>query len=258
MKFLLAVILLPALAFGQFTMRQGISPVPSSAPAALPNSIGCYGDSIMAGACSAINVCVRVSAAITGSISANDAVSGYTASQISTCYFTGVGGTCDPYATQCLGDACGTLLIQGGVNSLKAPGAVTGVVEQETLDEIQPIVLNALGRGRRVVWVGVLPYASCDVLTCPILVDPDERARNYNTLMMAACTALKPTYGSLIQCVSPYSDFAMLGPAPDFTPGYLKTIYACADGIHLDDSGGKTGPQVLACDILTALGYACP
>ena len=249
--------LVPALAFGQFTMPHGVSGASSSA-SVLPNSIGCYGDSIIAGACQNVNVCVRVSNAITGSISANDGVSGYTASQISTCYFTGVGGVCDPYGTQCLGEACGTLVIQGGVNSLKAPGAVTGIVEQETVDTMRPIVADALSRGRRVVWVGVLPYASCDVLTCPTLVDPDIRAREYNSLMATACLELRGTYGALLSCVSPYNNFAMLGPAPDFDPGYLATQYACSDGIHLDDQGGKTGPQTLACAILTALGVACP
>jgi hypothetical protein len=247
-------LLLPGLALGQFARRQtGVSGGGSITPV-LPNSIGCYGDSIIAGACSVINPCVRVSNAIPGSSSSNDGVSGYTAAQISTCYFTGVGGVCDPYSTQCVGEACGTLIIQGGVNSLKAPGAVTGVVEQETLDEMQPIVVNALSRGRRVVWVGVLPYASCDLLTCPILVDPDQRATTYNALMMSACTALQGTYGSaLLKCVSPYDQFEDPPGSGD-----LASEYACSDGIHLDDQAGKTGPQTLACDILIALGYACP
>lgn len=248
-------ILVPLMASAQFALPRNFTSQGGPIPIPLPNSVGCYGDSIMAGACQGINVCVRVSAQITGSISANDAVSGYTASQISTCYFTGVGGVCDPYTTQCIGDACGTLLIQGGVNSLKAPGAITGIVEAQTVAEMKPIVVNALGRARRVVWIGVLPYASCDVLTCPILMDPDTRAREYNRLMLIECANLQAAYGALLSCVSPYDQFQATPPPP----GILGTPYACADGIHLTDVGvDKIGPQTLACDVLTALGVACP
>jgi hypothetical protein len=259
MRIVLLCVFFPALVFAQFALPRNFTSRASPGPIPLPNTIGCYGDSIIAGACQNVNVCVRVSNAIAGSTSVNDGVSGYTAAQISTCYFDGVPGTCDPYATQCNGEPCGTLIIQGGVNSLKAVGAVTGVVEAATLAQMQPIVEDALGRGRRVAWIGVLPYASCDALTCPELVDPDERATTYNSLASAACVSLQSSYGSaLLKCVFPYADFAMLGPAPDFDPGYLKTEYACSDGIHLQDTSGKTGPQTLACDVLTALGVACP
>lgn len=252
---LLLVLLIPAFASAQFALPRNFTSRVSPGPTPLPNTIGCYGDSIIAGACQNINVCVRVSNAIAGSTSANDGVSGYTAAQISGCYFDGVPGTCDPYTTQCNGEPCGTLVIQGGVNSLKAMDAVTGVVEAATLAQMQPIVEDALGRGRRVAWIGVLPYASCDIATCPVLVDPDQRATTYNSLASSACASLQSTYGSaLLKCVFPYDDFEAAGDPP----GRLDAQFACSDGIHLDDQAGKTGPQELACDVLTALGVACP
>lgn len=115
MRGIVLLVLLPWVALAQLALPRNFAPHASVGPTPLPNSIGCYGDSIMAGACQNINICVRVSDGIAGSTSSNDGISGYTAAQIS-----------------------------------------------------------------------------------------------------------------------------------------------CSDGIHLQDTGGKTGPQTLACDVLTALGYACP
>ena len=206
----------------------------------LPNTYGCYGNSIMAGACNAQSPCSRVGDAIPGSAISQNAVSGYTALQIRNAYFAN-------YSTSCIDEECGTILLNGGVNSLKAPGAITGIVEQETLDYMLEVVDHALARGRRVVWIDVLPYASCDIATCPVLVDPGERARTYNALKAAACAARFSIY---LDCVVAYEEFESV-----ITPDFLATQYACSDGIHLQDTAGKTGPQLLTALILAALGY---
>lgn len=241
LRIVIALALLPALAFAQFAARRGtVASGGGAADPILPNSFGCFGDSIMAGACNAISPCARTGMGVPGSTYSQWAVSGYTAAQINDQYF-------DHYATGCNGEECGYILVNGGVNSLKAPEAVTGVVEAQALAEMTAIVDQALGRGRRVVWIGVLPYASCDIATCPVLVDPGTRARTYNSLMATACAVRA---GPLLSCIIPYEQFES-----DEIPDALRDDYACSDGIHLQDTAGKTGPQALTALILDVLGY---
>lgn len=247
---LLALLMLAGSAHAQFVPTypgdyRGLVAGGSTSSSLLPNSLGCFGDSLVAGACSVVNVCTRVAAGIPGvsyTNAQNWAVSGHTAQQIRDRYFAN-------YATACNGEECGSVLVQGAVNTLKTPGAVTGEVEQQALDTMLEVVDHALGRGRRVVWLAVLPYASCDEITCPVLVDAGARAREYNRLMAAACAS--PTRaGPRLKCVLPYTTFES-----STTADYLDSQYACSDGIHLDDQAGKTGPQTLAALILSALGY---
>jgi hypothetical protein len=204
----------------------------------------------MAGACSSRAACERVGDGLPGAVVKNRAQAGYTAQQISDRYFA-------EYATACNGSECGTVVVQGIVNTLKTGDAVTGVVEQTGLTTMKAIVVHALQRGRRVVWVGPLPYASCDVATCPSLVDPGQRAATYNALMAAECTTLQRQYPRL-RCIIPYDAFenptdTNNDGVDDAPPDYLKTDFACSDGIHLQDSSGKTGPQTLAALILAAI-----
>lgn len=207
-----------------------------SAPAALlPNTYGCFGDSIMAGACSGYSPCTRLATALPGASTSQWAVSGHTAQQIRDRYFAN-------FLTACGGEECGTVVLEGGVNTLKQPEAVTGTAERAALALMLEVVDQALSRGRRVVWIGVLPYASCGPSTCPVLVDPGERARNYNTLLAAACAARA---GPRLRCVLPYADFESTT-----TADYLRADYACADdGIHLQPAGA----QALADLMLQAL-----
>lgn len=233
------LICVPFVAFAQFKART-IIPGGNAPGPALPNTFMCLGDSIMAGACNASSPCTRVQAGIPGSITKQFAVSGYTAQQIRDQYFAN-------YATACNSEECGTILVEGGVNSLKASDAITGVVEQETVDKMLEIVDAAREDGRRVVWIGVLPYGTCDPSVCPTLVDPGVRATTYNALMMAACAARA---SPLLKCIDPYDTFE----SPS-TANALNADYACSDNIHLQDTAGKTGPQVYTGLILAALGY---
>lgn len=207
----------------------------------VPNEFVCYGDSIMAGACSATPPCELLAQSISGATSANEAVSGYTADQISTCYFDGVMGQCNAYSDQAI------VVIEGGVNSLKGGDAVTSVVEPATVATMREIVEDALGRARRVVWLDVLPYATCAPEACPVVTDAHLRATTYNSLKSAACAAIN---NPRLQCLSLYQDFE--DPEED---GALSSTYACADDfIHLKQAGSNR----LACRILIALGRTCP
>lgn len=214
-----------------------------SGGAHIPNTFACFGNSIMAGACSATPPCEAVVGAIAGASGVNEAVSGYTAAQISTCYFSGVVGQCNTYDP----DAHAIVLIEGGVNSLKAGDAVTGVVEAATVATMRAIVVDALARARRVVWLDVLPYATCNPVTCGTLVDAHQRATTYNALKAAACAEIN---NPKLSCISLYDEFE--DPEEE---GALSDTYACADDfIHLKQAGSNR----MACRILTALGKSCP
>ncbi len=212
--------------------------------APIPRSYTCYGDSILRGATPP--ACEGFIGEIEDAVGTNQSVPGYTAAQISTCYFTGINGICSAYENSCsTGSACATVVIEGGVNTLKSGDAVTGVIEGQTLATMRAIIEDALVRARRVVWLDVLPYASCDEATCPNLADAHVRASAYNALKAQACAELN---NPRLRCVALYDDFE--GPSH----GELKALYRSADGIHLNQDGANH----LACRILTALGEACP
>jgi hypothetical protein len=229
------LVLLGQFATPKVAANRSVSPSPP-----LPNTYMCVGNSIMAGACNAQSPCTRIQAGIPGSTAKQFAVSGYTAVQIRDQYLAN-------YATACNGEPCGTIIVEGGVNSLKASDAITGIVEPETVATMLEIVVHALARGRRVIWMGILPYGTCSIDVCPILVDPGPRATTYNADMLAACTALA---NPLLTCIDPYSTFQS-----GLTPNALASQFACSDNIHLQDTSGKTGPQTYTALILAALGY---
>lgn len=230
----------------------------SSIVAPLPHRYVCYGNSIFNGACSSSSICAAFQSAIPGATAFNESVSGYTAAQIRTCYFDGIPGVCDSYETACGGTPCQRVLLGGPVNSLKAPGAVTGVVEQEALEDELAIVDHALSQGWQVVWTDGLPYSTCAAATCPVLVDAHQRMTTYNTLKAQACAAR--SNNPLLKCVSGlyelFEDQLEEGEDPEeHVEGALSDAYACADDhIHLKNEG----TDLLKCRMLTMLGLACP
>lgn len=241
----------PLLALSLAILSQGVQYAPgysvSRAHAAggtpIPNTIACYGDSIMAGACSPTPPCEAVIGAITGATGSNEGVSGYTAEQIATCYFDGEPGQCNAYNAS----THAIVLIEGGVNSLKSGDAVTGVVEAATVATMRSIIGDALTRARRVVWLDVLPYATCNPLTCGTLVDAHQRATTYNALKASACAEIN---NPRLSCITLYDEFE-----DTEEEGALSATYACADDfIHLKQAGSNR----MACRILTALGKTCP
>lgn len=152
-------------------------------------------------------------------------------------------------ATDCLGEPCGTWIVQGAVNTLKLPDYV--LMTDEVVSEI---ALNGDGAsilGMADAWdylhatyphngiiaIGVLPFKGCDFLTCPFLVRPGERARTYNAKFLAAC-AQRPW----LACLSPYADFE-----DPLNPDYLDPDIAYSDGIHLVQAGYvRLAPMIAA------------
>lgn len=195
-------------------------------------TLSAFGDSIAAGACGS-PLDYQISLLLpAGYVHKSNAHAGETADQIAKRVLSEA-------ATACLGEPCGTYVLEGGVNTLKSTGfdltpdadvaayalngddaSVLGMMDAvDNLRTAQPY--------SAVILVGVLPYAGCDALTCPSLVRPGNRAALYNAALLAACAA-RPW----LKCVSPYADFE----DPD-APDYLKPAIACTDGIHLLTAG---------------------
>lgn len=153
-------------------------------------------------------------------------------------------------ATACLGGPCGYYVVHGMVNILKnatydayaaadvAAIAVhgssatnsgtcnTSVTDDcglmDTVDWLHTHQANA-----RIFAIGMLPYASCDVGTCGILVEPGPRSVAADAALVAACST-RPW----LTCIFPYNSFR------DGTTHNLSPTYACAsDFIHLKQAG---------------------
>jgi lysophospholipase L1-like esterase len=172
----------------------------------------------------------------TGYVVVNLGASGETAHQIAARVLEGA-------ATACVGEPCGTYVLEGGVNTLKSAtyaasaaetvaavalegdGGSDGADDRGMIDAAD--FLRATYPTAQVLLVGVLPYAGCDVATCPSLVQPAARASAYNTALLTAC-ASRPW----LTCILPYA--ALEDPSQ---PDYLLPAYACADGIHLVNAG---------------------
>lgn len=199
-----------------------------------PAAVGCFGNSIYAGACGEpVCAVLKSNYLAAGYAQVSHARSGETADQIAHRIQSEA-------ATACFGVPCGVWAVEGGVNSLKladfGADALPAVVANYALNGDDHEVLGMLDAvdwlhivypRSKVLLSGVLPYAGCDSATCPILIDPGPRARAYNTAMLAACAA-RPW----LTCTSPYEDFE----DPD-NPDHLKPMLACPDGIHLLTSG---------------------
>jgi hypothetical protein len=222
-------------------------------------TVGWYGDSITQGACSSSAPPARLDVQLAaagkpGYVVTNAGVSGETAHQISARAQAGS-------ATACIGEPCGHYVVQGAVNTLKSAAhnalSVAAVAQLAlhgasasssgtcatgtpdacgTMDTVD--YLHSTHPGARIFAIGVLPYASCDAGTCPSLVDPGERAREYNRILRVEC-ASRPW----LTCVMPYDTFKE--PGTD----NLSSTYACeADYIHLND----VGSEQLASEVLNS------
>lgn len=225
-------------------------------------SIGWYGDSLTRGACSGIPPPERLDAALSaagkpGYMVKNAGESGETAHEISVRAQAGS-------ATACLGTACGHYVVQGAVNTLKsadfnassaasvaqvalhgASSANSGTCNTAvanacgTMDTVD--FLRATHGNARILVIGVLPYASCNQITCPDLVEPGERALAYNAALQTECASR-----TWLTCILPYDTFR------DGATHNLKAAYACAtDGIHLKDEGSEQ----LAQEVLNAVAW---
>lgn len=191
-------------------------------------TVGCFGDSIFAGACGQ-SVCYQLGLRLPpGYVETNLAVSGETAHQIATRVMAEA-------ATACLGEPCGTYFMNGGVNTLKEAGNA-GLSD----DDVADLALNGgdgsmLGMLDAIDYLhstypragvgisGVTPYAGCDNATCPSLVRPGPRAAAYNARLLEACAA-RPW----LMCTFPYA--ALEDPE---NSDHIRPAIACADGIHL-------------------------
>ena len=229
---------------------------PADAPP--PRTFVCYGDSIMAGACSPTPLCEAVGTALAGSRTSNEAVSGYTPAQIKVCYEGGDSSNCLGYAAACGDRDCGYVLLNGGVNKLKAGDAVTGEVEAQAVATMFQVVDDILANTESIVVLfDVLPYATCNPSTCPVVTDAHLRATEYNRLKAAACTAR--ANNPRLKCITSYAAMEEQPEGPEDPdpppPGALSGTYACADDlIHLK----QAGTDFLGCQALTALGFPCP
>jgi hypothetical protein len=191
-------------------------------------TVGCAGDSIFAGACGH-PVCYELGLLLpAGYVETNLAVSGETAHQIATRVMAEA-------ATACVGEPCGTYLVNGPVNTLKHPanaGLSDAAVAELALNGDGASVLgmmdavdflrSAYPRARIGIY-GVTPYAGCNEATCPGLIRPGPRAAAYNAKLLEACAA-RPW----LMCAFPYAALEDPGNAD-----HLRPDIACADGIHL-------------------------
>lgn len=244
--------------FGGTGRRGGVAPSAAIHPA----TVAWYGDSLTQGACSGTAPPPRLDALLAtggkpGYTVSNRGIAGETAHEISARAQSGS-------ATACLGTACGHYVVQGAVNTLKsadynastaasvaqvalhgasssssgtcATGTPNACGTMDTVDYLRATHTNA-----RIIVIGVLPYASCNQLTCPDLVEPGERATEYNAALQSECTA-RPW----LTCVLPYDTFR------DGATHNLSSTYACAaDGLHLKDEGSEQ----LAQEVLNAVAW---
>lgn len=148
----------------------------------------------------------------------NAGVTGTTPAQIRTAYTT-------DEATYCSGDRCAHLILEGGVNCLRASTAPATCLADMTF-----IVDDALSKGVAVVWLDVTDYS----LWASAGVNPTLQATTYNTLWQAACDARASN--PKLKCLANY---AAMG---------VPLVNTC-DGVHMNQAGTNS----LGARILTAL-----
>lgn len=190
------------------------------------------GDSLMQGGSCAGNVTTPVIYLNTnlpggvgsGYVVAMNAKTGDTGALISTAYFSGpTSGTVAPFNESygCLGKRCKVLFLNGCTNSLRV-----GVTPQACHDTMYAIVLDALSKGRYVVWVNVPPYGAYSGAG----TNPLGQATGYNTLQKASCDAIindsSNPYSKRLRCVDAYTPFVNPSIA-----GNMKPECTC-DGVH--------------------------
>lgn len=148
----------------------------------------------------------------------NAGVTGTTPAQIRTAYTT-------DEATYCNGERCAYLVLEGGVNCLRASTAPATCLADMTW-----IVDDALSKGYAVVWLDVTDYS----LWASAGVNPTGQATAYNTLWAAECAARASN--TRLKCLSLYS---VMG---------VPLTNTC-DGVH----DNQTGTNLRGARILTAL-----
>lgn len=153
----------------------------------------------------------------------NAGVTGQTPAQIRATYTAGE-------ATACNGDRCGHLVLEGGVNCLRA-----GTAPATCLADMTFIVDDALSKGYAVVWLDVTPYKAW----ASAGTDPTGQATNYNALWASACAARASNLK--LKCLANYAAFVD-------GSGNLAAGNTC-DGVHFN----QTGTNALGARILTAL-----
>lgn len=142
----------------------------------------------------------------------------------------------------CLGKRCKVLIINGGTNSLRV-----STTPQATHDDMYWVVLDALSKGRYVVWVNVPPYGGWGSAG----INPLGQATSFNTLVKASCDAIladtaNPNgYAKRLRCpdvYTPFEDPANLG----------KMVPSCTcDGAHFVQSCANTYTSIILAALLT-------
>lgn len=211
-----------------------------SAPLRAP-IVAFYGDSLVQGVCSGTAPPVALDGLLRADyVVINRGVSGETAHEIAERVISGA-------ATACLGEPCGTYILEGGVNTLKH-----GAFNEASTTTVVGVALNGDGGAddahdlgmldaadhlratyprAQVLAVGVLPYAGCTI--CGINPSPGARAAAYNAALVSAC-ASRPW----LTCLVPYDDFEDPQNADRLLPAY-----ACEDGSHLINAGSAALAQ---------------
>lgn len=231
--------LLLAQAFAPFA-GTGSSGAP---PAVRPATVAFYGDSIAQGECSGTPPPVALDGLLpSGYTVANKGVSGETAHQIATRVVASA-------STACIGEPCGTYVLQGGVNTLKhaafdssataavadvalnGDGGSDGAHDLGMLDAADHI-RNAHPTARLLL-LGVLPYGGCTI--CGTNPNPGPRAAAYNAALLNACASR-----AWLTCLVPYEAFE--DPA---SADRLRPEYACGDMIHLVNAGSAALAQTV-------------
>lgn len=212
-------------------------------------TVGCYGDSLMQlGGLPPPNIIASLLPA--GYTVQNLGVSGESADAIVRRIISGS-------ATACIGEPCGTYVVEGVVNTLKqadfaetAADTVAEIGLNGTGGECSPETIGSAPNNTcgmldgveylhsthpdaQIVMVGGIPYGSCDNVACPSLVEPGPRMRSYNAKMAAAC-ATRPW----LRCVFVYEDFEVPHAIGEPHNDLLREDYRYSgDGIHLKEEG---------------------
>lgn len=150
----------------------------------------------------------------------NLGVSGSTPAQIAASYFDTTPGNTRGESVACNGERCGHLLLQGGVNCMRA-----GTAAATCFADMLPIVDDALSKGEGVVWANETGYAGW----ASAGPNPVSQQAAFNALWTAACAARASN--TLLKCLN--LSAVLDDPA---NPGYLLPANSC-DGVHYSQVG---------------------
>jgi hypothetical protein len=148
----------------------------------------------------------------------NSGVSGSTPAQIRTAYTAAE-------ATACNGERCGHLVLNGGVNCLRA-----GTAAATCIADMVWIVDDALAKGYVVVWLDETDYS----LWASAGANPGTQVAAYNLAWQTACDARASN--TRLKCLANYTALGV-------------PLQNTCDGVHMN----QTGTNLLGSRILTAL-----